>query len=145
VTLRHALTILAVEDLPRAREFYRAALGVEPAVSTPVYAELALGTQRIGVYQREGFGRNTGRAPMEIPAGEFSPCELYLYADDLEAAMARVEAAGARALDPRRARPWGDEVAYYADPDGHVLALARTAALSLDEPPPAPPRAAPSR
>jgi hypothetical protein len=28
-------------------------------------------------------------------------------------------------LDPLRRRDWGDEVAYFADPDGNVVALAR--------------------
>ena len=55
---RLILTILAVEDLPRAVDFYRAAIGWR------------------------------------------------------------------RLLDPRPAKPWGDEAAYFADPDGNVLVVA---------------------
>ncbi|MBI2932661.1 MAG: VOC family protein, partial [Planctomycetes bacterium] len=42
-----------------------------------------------------------------------------------EPAIARIEATGARLLSARAPRPWGDEAAYYADPDGNVVVLAR--------------------
>jgi uncharacterized glyoxalase superfamily protein PhnB len=54
---------------------------------------------------------------------------LYLYPDDLEAAIDRLVAAGARPLSSIALRDWGDEVAYFADPDGTVIALARTATV----------------
>ncbi len=37
----------------------------------------------------------------------------------------RAIAAGARELSPLAPRDWGDEAAYFADPDGNVLAVAR--------------------
>ncbi len=40
-----------------------------------------------------------------------------------------LETAGARCLSPRAVRPWGDEAAYYADPDGNVIAVAKTQAV----------------
>jgi predicted enzyme related to lactoylglutathione lyase len=43
---------------------------------------------------------------------------------DLAAAVERVRRAGGRALSPASARPWGEDVAYFADPDGNVIALA---------------------
>lgn len=125
-TLRHVLTILAVEDLARAVDFYAAALELEPAVSTPVYAELAMtGGQRLGLYQRDGFGRNTGQLPARIPAGELAPTELYFHCDDLLTALERFQSLGARQLSPLAPREWGDEAAYFADPDGNVVVLAR--------------------
>ncbi|MCC6748547.1 MAG: VOC family protein [Deltaproteobacteria bacterium] len=125
---RHVLTILAVADLARARAFYRAALGWAESVVTPVYVELEVpGGMRFGLYQREGFGRNVGRLPARVPEGELAPTEIYLYAEDMEAALLRVRAAGAEELSPLAERPWGDEAAYFADPDGNVLVLARPA------------------
>jgi catechol-2,3-dioxygenase len=35
-----------------------------------------------------------------------------------------LECAGARRLSPRQQRGWGDEAAYFADPDGNVFAVA---------------------
>lgn len=126
--VRHVLTILAVPQLPPAAEFYRAAFGFDVEVETPVYLELRVpGGQRLGLYQRDGFGRNTGAVPALIPQGELAPVELYFFADDLDAAAARLAGAGARLLSPRAQRPWGDEAAYFADPFGNVLVVARPA------------------
>jgi predicted enzyme related to lactoylglutathione lyase len=122
---RHVLTILAVSDLARAGSFYDAAFGWPRTVDAPAYIEMALpGGQRLGLYERRSFGRNTGAVPFAAPAGALAPCELYLHVDDLEAAIERLERAGARPLSARARRDWGDEVAYFADPDGIVIAVA---------------------
>lgn len=126
VGARLVLVILAVSDLARAREFYRRALGWPETVSVPVYSELeGPNGLRVGLYARESFGVNTGRVPHAVPPGELAPTELYLHADDLPSAIERLAAAGARPLSPLAPRPWGDEAAYFADPDGNVIVAAR--------------------
>jgi steroid delta-isomerase-like uncharacterized protein len=129
MTAAHVLTILAVDDLPRSVDFYRRAFGWALAVDVPVYAELALpGGMRLGLYGREGFARAAGAAPGRPAAGApgaVAPTELYLHVDDLDAAVERLAAAGARPLSARAARDWGDEAAYFTDPDGHVVVVAR--------------------
>lgn len=126
--IRHVLTILAVEDLPRMTRFYEEVLGVRRAVDAPVYAELALpGGMRVGLYERTAFGRNTGRVPHAGAPGELRPCELYFQVDgDLAAAIATAEAAGAHVLSPASRRDWGDVAVYFADPEGNVLVLAQS-------------------
>jgi uncharacterized glyoxalase superfamily protein PhnB len=37
----------------------------------------------------------------------------------------RLTAAGARVLSPVAPRDWGDDAAYFADPDGNVIVVAR--------------------
>jgi predicted enzyme related to lactoylglutathione lyase len=124
--VRHVLTILAVSDLERAKRFYDSAFGWTRSVETPVYVEHSLpGGMRLGLYERNGFGKNTGQVPELLPDGALTPTELYLYAEDLPVAIGRVAHAGARPLSALAPRPWGDEVAYFADPEGNVLALAR--------------------
>ncbi len=133
-TARHVLTILAVEDLPRAVTFYRDAFGWEQVVDVPTYAEFALpGGMRLGLYERLGFGRNTGKVPARIPGGELAPTELYFRVDDIQSAIDRLTRAGARALSPLASRDWGDEAAYFADPDGNALVLARRLPSEKDE------------
>lgn len=125
-TPRHVLTILAVGDLKAAAAFYQAAFQWKVRVNAPVYVELALPDGKgLGLYQREGFAKNTGVAPAPVQAGRISGTEIYLHVEDLATAMARIKAAGARTLAPLAPRPWGDEAAYFADPDGNVLVLAR--------------------
>jgi predicted enzyme related to lactoylglutathione lyase len=40
--------------------------------------------------------------------------------------IARIEAAGGRPLSPLRLREWGETAAWFADPDGNVVAVAGT-------------------
>lgn len=124
---RHVLTILAVPDLARAAGFYRRAFPEwTVSVEVPVYVEFTLpGGQRLGVYQREGFARNTGVLPQPADPAATTATEVYLACDDLAEVEARVLEAGGRLLSSAAPRPWGEVVAYYADPDGNVLALAR--------------------
>ncbi|HEY7022618.1 MAG TPA: VOC family protein [Ktedonobacterales bacterium] len=123
---RLTLVILAVEDLRRAVAFYRAAFRWPQTVDEAVYAEFALpGAVRLGLYTHAGFERNTGQAPLKAALGEITGTEIYLFVDDLSASIARVEAAGGRTLSPRALRDWGDEAAYFADPDGNVVVLAQ--------------------
>ncbi len=123
---RHILTILAVSDRDASLAFYRAAFGWPTRVEVPVYAEFELPDGRgLGVYQREGFAHNTNQAPAIVPEGGISGTEIYLHCDDLAGSIERIRAAGARELSPLAPREWGDEAAYFADPDGNVLVLAR--------------------
>ncbi len=123
---RHVLTILAVADRERSAAFYREAFGWPARVDVPVYTELELPDGRgLGLYQREGFARNTGQAPHELPDGAISGTEVYLRCDDVEATMDRLRRAGARMLSDLAPREWGDDAAYFADPDGNVLVVAR--------------------
>jgi len=123
---RHVLTILAVADLERSKRFYAEAFGWRRTVDVPVYAEHELpGGMRLGLYERNGFARNTGELPTPTPAGAITSTELYFHADDPAALAAKLAAAGARELSALAPRPWGDEAAYFADPDGNVLVIAR--------------------
>ena len=118
------LTILAVRDVGRSARFYADAFGWSIAVEVPVYVQFTLPDGRsLGVYERNSFGANTGEVPELPPVGALTGTELYFRTKDLGAATARLEAAGARLLSSARERDWGDTVAYYADPDGHVLAV----------------------
>jgi predicted enzyme related to lactoylglutathione lyase len=120
----HRLTILAVEDVARSAAFYREAFDWTARIEVPVYVEFGLADGRgFGLYQRAAYALNTGREPAMPPRGDISGAEMYMDCRDLESWAARVEAAGGRLLSPIARRDWGDTVAYFADPDGYVLAL----------------------
>ena len=127
MTPDHTLTILAVQDLARARAFYRTVFDWPLTVEVPVYVEFLLPRgQRLGLYQREAFARNTGQLSQLCAPGELTGTEIYLYLSDPATALGRVVDCGGRLLSPLSGREWGDEVGYAADRDGNVLALART-------------------
>jgi predicted enzyme related to lactoylglutathione lyase len=126
VSARLGLVILAVEDLTGAVRFYRDAFGWATSVEVPVYVEFEVpGGAALGLYEREAFGRNTTEVPSRTPRGALAPVELYLLVDDLAASVDRLRAAGGRLLSGPQPRDWGDEVAYFADPAGNVVAIAR--------------------
>ncbi len=125
-TPHHLLTILAVSNLARSVTLYESAFGWPRRVNVPVFVEFALPDGRgLGLYERESFGLNTGTAPAPLPPGAISGVEIYIHCEDPVEVGARLIAGGARELSPFSPRSWGDEAAYYADPDGYVLVVAR--------------------
>lgn len=123
--MRTHLVVLAVADLAKARAFYDAAFGWPLNAEVPVYNEYTVGPGfGVGLYLRSAFSANTGVVPSPVPAGATTSTELYIRVDDLGAAVARMERAGARLLSPAARRVWGDDAAYFADPDGNVVAVA---------------------
>jgi predicted enzyme related to lactoylglutathione lyase len=125
---RLVITILAVTDLERAKRFYESAFGWELRIDVPVFAQYAVPDgPDVALYQRESFGANTGRVPPEVPEDGISGTELYFWTEDLPAAVERLEASGARLLAAAEPKPWGDLAAYFADPDGNVIAVATEA------------------
>jgi catechol 2,3-dioxygenase-like lactoylglutathione lyase family enzyme len=117
--------VLAVTDVDRAYAFYREVFGWESHLEWPgEYTELVLSDDdRLGLYRRDGWARSAGAEPAELN-GEVSTAYLYVLVDDLEGTLKRLGEAGARPLSPRQPRTWGDEAAYFADPDGNVVAVA---------------------
>jgi catechol 2,3-dioxygenase-like lactoylglutathione lyase family enzyme len=119
-----------MSDLMQSVRFYAEAFGWSTVVDTPVYVEFLLpGDQRLGLYERRAFALNTGLAPTGIQHGQLSGTELYFYThgtDDLLVSIRRLEAVNAQLLSRLQLRSWGDDAAYFADPDGNVIVLART-------------------
>ena len=124
--VRQLLAILYVEDMTRARAFYDV-FGWPKTVNLPPYTEYELNPcARLGLMLRANTSAFLGPdALLAEPAS--IKAEIYLTVDDLEPAIAKIEAAGAPCTSPLARRDWGDEAAYYLDPDGHVVVLARRA------------------
>src|SRR5512132_1826105 len=70
------------------------------------------------------------RAPS--PDGS-SPVALYLYVEDVDATVARAEAAGGRVLQPPADQFWGDRTAWIIDPAGHVWTIATRVEETTEE------------
>ena len=124
--LQLCVTILAVGDLAHSVAFYRDVFGWPLRTNTQTFVAFDLGGgASLGLYTREGFGSSAGKAPQALAYGDVAGTELYLLFDDPAPYLERLRVRGARVLSALAARPWGDEAAYFADPDGNVLAVAR--------------------
>jgi predicted enzyme related to lactoylglutathione lyase len=112
----HVITIratLEVRDVPTSIEFYRAALGLEPAVTMgepPTFALLAGGSALLGLSQ-------------EGQPAVASIAALYVDVDDVEAAFSRCAEAGLAVAASLTTHPWGMRDFVLRDPDGHQVAV----------------------
>jgi uncharacterized protein len=127
----HVIT-LAVNDLERALDFYRA-LGLEssgvigteftgddtnPSGRAAMF-ELA-GELTLALYPRTELAKDAN-VPFGPPkAGEFSIGQLVAGKADVDALLAKAEAAGATLTDEPHERPWGIYSGYFRDLDGHL-------------------------
>ena len=127
--MEKAMIILYVADQQRSKEFYRAVLGIEPALDVPGMTEFPLTqTTSLGLMPEKGTSSFLGTVLPPAKSGSGIPrCELYLFVKDpAESYQALVDADGIAISKPEK-RPWGDVTAYGADPDGHVIAFAAPA------------------
>jgi predicted enzyme related to lactoylglutathione lyase len=132
--------IYAVSDLGRSLQFYEQAFGWprNDRIDYANYVELMPPDGgSLGLYEREGFAGTVGAEPSLIPAGRVAPAYVYVRVDDVDSAVARLEAAGGRPLSPPLDRSWGERAAWFADPDGNVVAVAQTSATADSPSPPA--------
>lgn len=116
--------VLAVSDVDRAYDFYRRVFGWEHHLAWEgEYVELVVSdTDRLGLYVRDGYSETAGAEPVQLN-GHVSPAYLYVRVENLDELIERLLEAGARPLSPRSQRGWGDEAAYFADPDGNVIGV----------------------
>jgi hypothetical protein len=128
----HVIT-LAVDELERALRFYREGLGLDsPGVtgtefggddSTPAGAVVMFrleGGLILSLYPRSELAKDAG-IPLEPPkTGRFSIGHAVGSRKEVDALLARAQAAGATLIGEPHDRPWGIYSGYFQDPDGHL-------------------------
>lgn len=114
--------IISSPDLQRALTFYRDALDATvtyqfPPDGEPAYVALELGGSHVGLALNP-----------DLPRGaDDQRFALWLYADDCDAAVARLREAGATVTEEPVDQPWGERVAHVLDPDGNELIIGQRA------------------
>lgn len=116
-------TILYVDDVRRSVDFYTRAFGlaVKFVHEGGDFGELDTGGTSLAFSSRQlmtQLGKNPARADARAPC-----FEIALTTDDVPAAVERAVAAGAEPIQPPEVMPWGQTVAYVADPDGFLVEL----------------------
>jgi len=97
---------LPVEDVERAQQHYRDALGFEIGWLYPGGEIGAVSRDRVVI-----FFRRRGRP--------FEPAIHWIFAADIEAAYAELHALGARIVEPLEKKPWGLRQFTVEDIDGN--------------------------
>lgn len=115
--------ILTTADLDEALRFYVEFLGAKVAYEfpgpdgVPGYVGLDLGTSHLGIGRDPAASRPDGPRAMS----------LWVYADDCDAAVERLRAAGAPIIEEPVDQPWGERVARVRDPDGNDVIIGQRA------------------
>ena len=120
--------MLSCADLERSLAFYGDLLGgVEnfrfPQDGEPAFVALTLGSSEIGL---GGIAAEPMHGRPQRPATGHR-IELCVYVDDVDATYARAAGHAERVSGPADT-PWGERVAWIADPDGNLVMLTRAAA-----------------
>ena len=123
--VRAVVPMLVCRDAASEIEFLKAAFGAvelsrrSAADGSVLHATLGIGELLLMLHGETE--RLASRAPQ--PDGS-SPVVVYLYLEDVDAAMARAVAAGAGILTPVADQFWGDRMGRIVDPSGHVWNVA---------------------
>jgi lactoylglutathione lyase len=116
-------TILYVADVGKSLTFYTAAFGLKVKFlhESGDFGELDTGATSLA-FSSHQLMRSLGKNPQA--ANPAAPCsEIALTTPDVPAAYARALQAGARPMQGPEQMPWGQTVAYVADPDGFLVEL----------------------
>ncbi len=110
---RGSFPILQASDLELSLGFYRDLLGFNvtyafPSEDEPQFASLAIAGGKLGL----------GATDQPVESASTS---LWLYADDVDAAIADLRDAGVRVVAEPADQPWRERVASVADPDGYLV------------------------
>lgn len=122
----HAITpSIVVTDVPAALAFYERAFGATETMrltarsGRTIHAEMQIGDSFVLVEPENT--EHGARAP--ISAGGASGA-LYVYVEDVDAALARAVEAGGELVMPATDMFWGDRFGNVRDPNGHTWSLA---------------------
>ncbi|MFY0532271.1 endo-1,3-alpha-glucanase family glycosylhydrolase [Nannocystis pusilla] len=119
--------MLSALDFERSLAFYAEQLGGResyrfPPEGPPAFVALQFGASELGIGRIDGSPALHGQA---LRPASGHRVELCVYVDDVDATVARLAEAGAPILLAPRDMPWGERVAYVADPDGNLVMLTR--------------------
>lgn len=128
----HLLINIDVDDLARAERFYCLAFGLRPARRIGDGVLELLGAQApIYLLEKDAGSIGAGTAERSY-ARHWSPLHCDVVVDDLDAALARALAAGARQEGDVREAGWG-RIVQLADPFGHGWCLLQFLGRGYDE------------
>ena len=110
---REAFPILYVDDVEAAVELYRSTLGFEET-----FRHEEDGVVDFAFLALEPLGIGIGKRPEDDEGRDFA---LWIYADDVDDAAARLRAAGATEVLAPVDRPWGERMCSFVDANGHLI------------------------
>jgi catechol 2,3-dioxygenase-like lactoylglutathione lyase family enzyme len=121
---------LGVADVARAKAFYAQGFGWQPVFENEEIAFFQMNGLVLGLWNKAALESDMNRSG--APAGAFALAHNVESAALVDAAIARLVAAGATLLRPADAPPHGGYRGYVADPDGNAWEIAWNPAWTVD-------------
>lgn len=120
--------ILFVHDQQVSTSFYENVFQTKALLNVPGMTEIKISDHcKLGLMPNTGIQRILNNEMPHPETGRGIPrCELYLMVDNFDQQIQHLLSCGARQISAAEDRDWGHRVAYFADPDGHLLAIAKT-------------------
>lgn len=121
--MQFTYAILYVDNVRKSLDFYQQAFGFETHLlhESGDWGELATGTTRLCFSSHQlmaQLGKTTSKANPKAPS-----FEVAFTTSDVPQAVEKAIAAGAKLIQAPEQMPWGQIVAYVADPDGVLIEL----------------------
>lgn len=133
VPARVSLVTLGVRDLRAATAFYERLGWRRSGASTDGVAFLHTGGAVVALFGREDLAADAG---VDARGDGFRGVALAVNLpnrEDVDAALADAQRAGARVVKPAQDAFWGGRSGYFADPDGHLWEVAWNPHFPMDE------------
>jgi uncharacterized protein len=129
-----SLITLGVGDVARATAFYeRLGFVRSKTASQPSVSFFRAGGVVLALWSREAQRDDAQANELWTGNGGMVVAQNVASEGDVDALMAKAEAAGARILKPAAKTFWGGYDGYFADPDGYVWEVAFNPHWALDE------------
>lgn len=121
--MRFGYTILYVDDVPKSVAFYETAFALKTKFlhESGDFGELDTGGTSLAFSSRRlmtQLQKNPQAADARAPS-----FEIAFVTEDVQAALDRAVQAGATLIQAPERMPWGQTVAYVADPDGFLVEI----------------------
>lgn len=121
--MQFAYTILYVDDVAKSLAFYEAAFGLTRRFLHPSgdFGELETGGTALAFSSR-ALMRSLGKNP-RLPDPAAPSCEIAFATPAVQTTLECALKAGATLVQAAEEMPWGQTVAYVADPDGFLVEI----------------------
>jgi lactoylglutathione lyase len=114
--------ILYVSDSQRSIHFYQHILGLSIRAEHGTYVEFDTGSTILALNTRESVKEITPLEISETPVSS-QTFEIGFVTENVEAVIKKVREHGVTIIGEPKVKPWGQTVAYIADPDGHYIEI----------------------
>ena len=128
-----SLITLGVADIAQATAFYERLGFVKSSVSQEAVSFLKAGPVVLGLFGRDALLEDAQAGSLWTGNGGIAVAMNYASEAEVDAMMAKAEAAGAHISKPAVKVFWGGYSGYFADADGHVWEVAHNPFWPLHE------------